>query len=153
MRTGVSATIEQAIGFYTNQVLNVVVRQAGIAFTERCSGGVEQLGIVNAGVLWGGVGAIGIGGHICAFHWLRGLLFRAFAASTITATAICTVGHVVLSESLATLSRRISLASVRAAISAKCGRLGGCSINWIMRNPMSFECGVSHLKFAAAGHA
>lgn len=152
MRTGVSATIEQAIGFLANQVLNVVVRQAGMTFTERCSGGVEQLGIVNAGVLrlrglWG------VGGHICAFHWLRGLLFRAFAASTITATAICTIGHVVLSESLATLSRRISLASVRAAISAKCGRLGGCSINWIMRNPMSFECGVSHLKFAAAGHA
>lgn len=149
MRTGISATIEQAISFLANQVLNVVVRQAGMTFTERCSGGVEQLGIVNAGVL-----RSVFGGHsVCAFHWLRGLLFRAFAASTITATAICTVGHVVLSESLATLSRRISLASVRAAISAKCGRLGGCSINWIMRNPMSFACGVSHLKFAAAGHA
>jgi hypothetical protein len=58
MRTGVSATIEQAIGFYTNQVLNVVVRQAGMTFTERCSGCVEQLGIVNASVLWG-VGGVG----------------------------------------------------------------------------------------------
>ena len=96
MRTGVSATIEQAISFLANQVLNVVVRQAGMTFTERCSGGVEQLGIVNAGVLWGGgvgVGVGGIGGHICAFHWLRGLLSRAFAAPTITATAICTVCH------------------------------------------------------------
>ncbi len=84
MRTGVSATIEQAIGFYTNQVLNVVVRQAGMTFTERCSGCVEQLGIVNASVLWG-VGGVGAIGHICAFRWLRGLFSRAFAASTITA--------------------------------------------------------------------
>lgn len=92
MRTGISATIEQAIGFYTNQVLNVVVRQAGMTFMERCSGGVEQLGIVNAGVLRGGVGAIGIGGHICAFPLVAWTAFQGICSvSTITATAICTV--------------------------------------------------------------